>query len=75
MAQRLAVVGEAAGRISVEVKERYVSVPWVDIVALRNIPVHKYFGIDWQLVWKTATYDAPRLRVDIAKILRAEFPI
>ena len=35
VAQRLTVVGEAASRVSGEVRERYSSVPWADIVALR----------------------------------------
>jgi uncharacterized protein with HEPN domain len=39
------VVGEALARLSAEIKERYPSVPWPDIVGLRNILVHEYIGI------------------------------
>ena len=74
VAQRLTVVGEAASRVSGEVRERYSSVPWADIVALRNILVHQYFGIHWPLVWQTATDHAPMLRRQIAEILTLEFP-
>lgn len=75
VAQRLTVVGEAAARLSPELKQRYPSIPWADIVGFRNILVHEYFGIHWPLVWQTASDHAPRLRVQIAEILQAEFPV
>ena len=68
VAQRLTTVGEAVARLSPEVKARDVSVPWQDIVGLRNILVHEYFGICWPLVWQTAVDHAPVLRAQIASI-------
>lgn len=53
LAQRLTTVGEAVARLSPELKAQYGSVPWEDIVALRNTLVHEYFGIYWPLVWQT----------------------
>lgn len=74
VAQRLTIVGEAASRVSAEVRDQYSSIPWADIIALRNILVHQYFGIHWPLVWQTATDHAPELRHQIAEILTLEFP-
>jgi uncharacterized protein with HEPN domain len=74
VAQRLTIVGEAASRVSAEVRDQYSSVPWADIIALRNILVHQYFGIHRPLVWQTATDHAPLLRHKIAEILTLEFP-
>jgi uncharacterized protein with HEPN domain len=74
VAQRFTVVGEAASRVSAEIREQYPSIPWADIVALRNILVHQYFGIHWPLVWQTATDQAPTLRGQIAEILALTFP-
>jgi uncharacterized protein with HEPN domain len=73
-AQRLTVVGEAAARISAEVRARHSSIPWADIVAFRNILVHEYFGIHWPVVWVTVIEDVPRLLVQIEEVLRIEFP-
>jgi uncharacterized protein with HEPN domain len=73
-AQRRTVIGEAAARLSTEVRQRSALAPWADIIAFRNILVHEYFGIHWPIVWVTATEQAPRLRDQIAEILRAEFP-
>ena len=71
VAQRLTTVGEAVARLSPEVTARDGSVPWQDIVGLRNILVHEYFGIYWPLVWQTAVDHAPVLRAQIAAICRA----
>jgi uncharacterized protein with HEPN domain len=68
VAQRLTTVGEAVARLSPEIKARHSAVPWQDIVGLRNILVHEYFGIHWPLVWQTAVDHLPVLRAQIAAI-------
>jgi uncharacterized protein with HEPN domain len=70
--QKLSVIGEAAARVSEELAIQYPEVPWPQIVAFRNILVHAYFGIDWDVVWRAATNRCPVLRVQVAGILAAE---
>jgi uncharacterized protein with HEPN domain len=72
VAQRLTIVGEAVARLSPELRGRHNAVPWPDIVGLRNILVHEYFGIYWPLVWQTAVDHAPVLREQVEKILRVD---
>lgn len=69
VAQRLTTVGEAVARLTPELKARHVSVPWHDIVGLRNILVHQYFGIHWPLVWQTAEDHVPVVRAQIEAII------
>jgi uncharacterized protein with HEPN domain len=71
--QKLAIIGEAAARVSDELKARWQEIPWPKIVAFRNILIHAYFGIDWVEVWLAASRHAPELRNQVAAILRAEF--
>lgn len=73
VAQKLTIIGEAAARLRPEIKARHNAVPWPDIVGLRNILVHEYFGIHWPLVWQTAVDHAPVLRRQVAEIVGA-FP-
>lgn len=68
----MTIIGEAVARLSPEITARYNSVPWPDIVGLRNILVHEYFGIYWPLVWQTVVDHAPVLRAKVAEILRVE---
>jgi uncharacterized protein with HEPN domain len=70
--QKLAIIGEAAARISDELTGRYPQIPWPQIVAFRNILIHAYFGIDWNEVWKAAQVDCPALREEVTRILAAE---
>lgn len=70
----LAVIGEAASRIPLTLRDRYPFVPWADVIAFRNIVVHEYFGLSWPLVWDTATREVPELERQVSEIARTEFP-
>jgi uncharacterized protein with HEPN domain len=70
--QKLAIIGEAAARVSEDLKTRHPQVPWPQIVAFRNILVHAYIGIDWDVVWRAARSRCPVLREQVAGILAAE---
>lgn len=70
----LTVIGEAVARLPEEFRSRHPGVPWIKIVAFRNFVVHEYFGLDWAIVWQTATDSVPELRRQVSGILAAEFP-
>ncbi|MBN2563788.1 MAG: DUF86 domain-containing protein [Phycisphaerae bacterium] len=70
--QKLTVIGEAAARISPELQQQHPAIPWRDIIAFRNIAVHRYFGIDWQIVWNAATLEAPKLLKEVSRIIDAQ---
>jgi uncharacterized protein with HEPN domain len=55
------VLGEAASRVSADVRDSAPEVPWAAIVAMRNRLIHGYFDVDATLVWKTATEEIPDL--------------
>jgi len=67
--QKLAIIGEAASRLPREFQEKHTGIEWADIIAFRNIAVHAYFSVDWNIVWISATVNAPALREKIVKIL------
>ena len=69
--QKLIVIGEAASHLSAAFREQFADVEWADIVAFRNIAVHAYFSVKWEIVWVTATQDVPRLRRRVVEILAA----
>jgi uncharacterized protein with HEPN domain len=71
--QKIGVIGEAAGKISPELRDRYPDVDWPRIVGMRNLLVHGYFSIKLGIVWMTATQSIPDLRGKIAGILAQEF--
>lgn len=72
--QKFGIIGEASGSISQELRTRHPEVPWQNARALRNVAVHAYFTVDWSVIWDTAIDDLPPLRMQLARILDAEFP-
>jgi uncharacterized protein with HEPN domain len=71
--QKLTVIGEAASRLPKDFANRFPEIPWVDIIAFRNIAVHEYFAIRWDIAWTAATEEVPVLKEQVEKILREEF--
>lgn len=54
-------IGEAAANITDAGRERVPGIPWGQVVAMRHVLVHVYWGVDRNRVWKTATEDVPVL--------------
>lgn len=54
-------IGEAAARVSDPGRARVPGVPWGEIVAMRHILVHVYWGIDRDRLWSTVAADLPTL--------------
>ena len=64
------VIGEACRALPDEFQARYAGVPWSDIIGMRNILVHHYFGIDPDAVWAVVEHDLPELKLNVQAILR-----
>jgi len=63
------VIGEAANSISPEFQKQHREIPWKDIISMRHLLVHQYFGIDLEEVWNTTQKDLPHLKQEIDRIL------
>ena len=68
------LLGEIASVLPDELRDRYPDVAWRQIRAFRNLAVHKYFGVDWAVVWKIAQEEPAVLEGQVLAILRAEYP-
>ena len=62
--QKLIVIGEVAARLPKNFQTNYDDIKWVDIIGFRNIAVHEYLAVMWEIVWETAITDVPMLRID-----------
>ena len=58
----LEIIGEAAKRISDELKKNNPSVEWKNISDLRNRLIHDYFGINLDVVWGIIEEDLATLK-------------
>jgi uncharacterized protein with HEPN domain len=48
--KQMEIIGEASNHISDETKLKFTTVEWSQIIGMRNVFVHEYFGIDSNLV-------------------------
>ena len=65
----LEIVGEAARSLPDEIRAQAPDIPWADIIGMRNILVHDYFGIDERIVWAVVERDLPPLRKALEQLL------
>ena len=65
----LEIIGEAVGALSEEFKALHTEIPWQDWKEFRNVLIHQYFGIDYQMVYNSLIKDMPVLKSKIAEIL------
>ena len=63
------IIGEAAARVRPESREKYPSIPWLQIVGIRNRLVHGYDAVDLDILWNTIIDDLPPLIAELEKIL------
>ena len=63
------IVGEAANRLSTDDQLRYPTIPWKEIVGMRNRLVHGYDAIDLDVLWDTVHIDLPPLIDELERIL------
>ena len=57
----LQVIGEAASRVSRELRDDHPEIEWSAIIGMRQKVVHDYMNVDEDIVWETAISDIPPL--------------
>jgi len=65
----LEVVGEAAARLSQKTTSQHPTVPWSQIVSLRNRLIHGYDSVDLDILWEILAGDLPSLVRELERIL------
>ena len=70
---KLIIIGEAAGNISPELRDRHPEVPWRAVRGFRDVAVHAYHTVDWSIVWSTVIEELPPLLAHIRAILKSDY--
>ncbi len=69
MVRHIQVIGEAAHALSALFRQQHPQIPWQDIIDMRHVLVHEYFGIDLDIVWQVVSADIPDLKHKTVAIL------
>ena len=68
--RQLEIMGEAASKISDVTKSKSSEIAWPEIIGLRNILIHEYFGVDLDIVWEIIQTDLPFLKKKLHTVLQ-----
>ena len=66
----LEIVGEATKNIPIPVRDKFPDIPWRSMAGMRDKLSHQYFGVNIEVVWKTATKELPKIKSKLQEILR-----
>ena len=67
-------LGEAAARVSDEVKEKHSEIPWHEMVGMRNVLTHEYFRVKPAVLFETVVAQFKSLESQLNE-LHGEYPI
>lgn len=65
----IGIIGEAAARISDDMRRKAPLVPWSQMIGMRNILVHAYFNVDLDMVFDVVNIELPELIPKIEALL------
>ena len=68
----LEVLGEAASRVSADLRAAHPEVPWQQAISTRNRLIHAYFDVNLDIVWTTAASAIPELVRQLHRILEGD---
>jgi len=69
--REIEIIGEAANRVSNDLKNAHPEVPWEKIVGTRHRLAHEYDEIQLAIVYRIATIHMPELIPQLEQILTA----
>lgn len=66
--RRLEIIEEAVKNLPEGIKDKYPEIPWRKIAGMRDLLIHRYFGVDLELTWRTAKESIIELRANLVKV-------
>jgi uncharacterized protein with HEPN domain len=63
------IIGEAANHISAKIKSDYSEIAWTEIIGMRHVLVHEYFGVAIKLIWQVISEELSVLKVQTQQII------
>jgi uncharacterized protein with HEPN domain len=68
--RQLEIIGEAAKRLSQDLRDQYAHVPWRRITGLRDVLIHDCMGVDLEAVWEVTQENLLDLKRSVEAILK-----
>lgn len=65
----LEIIGEATKKLTDEFRAEHPDIPWREMAAMRDVLIHDYFGVDYDIVWDVVQNEVPTLVEQISRLL------
>ena len=63
------IIGEAVKNLPEDFRSQYPHIPFKQIAGMRDKLIHDYFGVDYEIVWKTIKDKLPQFCKEIIKLI------
>ena len=63
------IIGEAVKNLSEDFRYKHPNIPFKQIAGMRDKLIHDYFGVDYEIVWKTIKDKLPQFNADVTKLI------
>jgi len=70
--RNIEILGEAAKRITEDLKKKYVDIEWSEIARTRDKIIHFYFGVDLEIIWDIVLNYVPELQKKLETLIKKE---
>ena len=70
--RNLQVIGEASKNIPESLVAQHPEVDWSGLAGVRDIITHRYFRVDWQLLWISIREELPVLKKQIRILMEKD---
>lgn len=67
--RNLEIIGEATKNLSKELVLSTPDVPWRQMARFRDVLIHRYFGIELEMVWSVISQELPKVCLQVSHIL------
>jgi uncharacterized protein with HEPN domain len=67
----LEIIGEATKKLPMQFREENPRIQWREMAGMRDVLIHNYFGVDYDLVWNVATNNILELQDELKLIIEA----
>ena len=64
----LEVIGEATKKLPDDFRNQHDEIPWSQMAGMRDVLIHDYFGVDYDIVWDVLTNEIPALSSQLDRI-------
>jgi len=70
--RNLQVIGEASKNLPDSLIANHPEVDWSGLAGVRDIVTHRYFRVDWNLLWTSIHEELPVLKDQIRNLMKEE---